>query len=81
MKQTKNKKQRQVTKTMAIISKIKLMNAMIAADLGVMALAKASGVQQPQISKFLQVDSKCQLMTLKKLATALNVEPTTLLAE
>ena len=66
---------------MAIISKIKLMNAMIAADLGVMALAKASGVQQPQISKFLQVDSKCQLMTLKKLATALNVEPTTLLAE
>ena len=80
MKQTKNKKQRQVTKTMAIISKIKLMNAMIAADLGVMALAK-SGVQQPQISKFLQVDSKCQLMTLKKLATALNVEPTTLLAD
>ena len=81
MKQTKNKKQRQVTKTMAIISKIKLLSAMIAADLGVMALAKASGVQQPQISKFLQVDSKCQLMTLKKLATALNVEPTTLLAE
>ena len=66
---------------MAIISKIKLLSAMIAADLGVMALAKASGVQQPQISKFLQVDSKCQLMTLKKLATALNVEPTTLLAE
>ena len=66
---------------MAIISMIKLLSATIAADLGVMALAKASGVQQPQISKFLQVDSKCQLMTLKKLATALNVEPTTLLAE
>ncbi len=54
---------------------------MIAANLGVMALAKASGVLQPQISKFLQNDSKIHLMTLKKLATALNVEPNFLLAE
>ena len=66
---------------MVHLSKNKLLNAMIAADLGVVALVKASGVQQTQISKFLKVDSRCHLMTLKKIATALNVEPTTLLAE
>ena len=66
---------------MEIISKTKLRDAMLAKCIGVSDLARLADVTAVTISSLLKNDCPCRLPTISKLATALNVEPTTLLAE
>lgn len=63
------------------ISTTKLKAAMIAAQIGVNALAKAAGLQPVTITRILKGNSQARFPTVGKLSQALNVKPIELLEE
>ena len=64
---------------MDTLNSLALKRTMIEKDIGVSELAAKINTQPHIVGRYIKVDKKIRLATLKKLATALNVDPFTLI--